>query len=88
LAKGKGESGEKGKKTQRTSCFSLFPFFHFAFVTQESKPDTVDISTEKRANSRKESVAAESQVESAPAHCSKNRLTKYPAGVRQKEIEY
>jgi hypothetical protein len=49
--KEKGKSGEKGKKIQRISCFSLFPFFHFAFVTQESKPNTMDISTEKWANS-------------------------------------
>jgi hypothetical protein len=50
--KEKGESGEKGKKTQETSCFSLFPFFHFAFVTQESKPNTMNISTGKCVNSR------------------------------------
>jgi hypothetical protein len=49
---GKGERGEKGKKTQRTSCFSLFPFFHFAFVTQESKPNTMDLFTEKWVNSK------------------------------------
>ena len=51
--KEKGESGEKGKKTQRTSCFSLFPIFHFAFFTQESKLNTMDISIEKRTNFKK-----------------------------------
>jgi hypothetical protein len=64
LAKEKGESGEnlpagRGEENPKNFLFFPLPFFpsclpagRFAFVTQESKPNTMDMSTEKWVTSK------------------------------------